>query len=165
LQISGNLRRLEVEEAFFFPEVRSAALQAGVESGVGRLLGLVTSARHTVDVCLFLLTLPELSAALAGLVRAGRTVRIIVDESNVGVSGSKVGELRRAGARLLTRPQPGLMHHKFIILDSSILLTGSFNWTNQAVFQNNENVVATSSPGLVSAFQCEFERLWAGSGG
>ena len=66
-----------MEEAFFFPEVRSAALQAGVESGVGRLLGLVTSARHTVDVCLFLLTLPELSAALAGLVRAGRTVRII----------------------------------------------------------------------------------------
>ena len=62
--------------------------------------------------------------------------------------------------------QPGLMHHKFAILDSSRLVNGSFNWTGRAVFSNSENLVISADLALVAAFQGEFDRLWCrGAGG
>lgn len=43
------------------------------------------------------------------------------------------------------------MHHKFAIVDKCLVLNGSFNWTRQAVLQNQENCVVTDEPRLVSA--------------
>ena len=77
----------------------------------------------------------------------------------------------------------GLMHHKFAIIDSSILLNGSFNWTERAVSENCENLVISRWPNqfitfhktlnlncrsffsrektLVDEFLGEFEKLFA----
>jgi phosphatidylserine/phosphatidylglycerophosphate/cardiolipin synthase-like enzyme len=42
------------------------------------------------------------------------------------------------------------VHHKFVILDSRMIANGSFNWTRQAVLFNQENVVLSDNPALVS---------------
>jgi phosphatidylserine/phosphatidylglycerophosphate/cardiolipin synthase-like enzyme len=34
-----------------------------------------------------------------------------------------------------------LMHNKYVIIDDEYVLTGSFNWTQQAVNLNNENLI------------------------
>lgn len=52
------------------------------------------------------------------------------------------------------------MHHKFLVADNEILVNGSFNWTNQAVMGNFENLVITSENNLVNPFVEEFQRLW-----
>ena len=53
-----------------------------------------------------------------------------------------------------------LMHHKFLIIDSHVLITGSFNWTRQAIVGNNENLIVTTHPKLVPVYQSEFNKLW-----
>jgi len=68
--------------------------------------------------------------------------------------------LREAGVRVVARKQAGLMHHKFAIVDARVVVTGSFNWTSQAVMSNNENVVISSNRELVEPFVMEFDRLW-----
>ncbi|XP_020136738.2 mitochondrial cardiolipin hydrolase isoform X3 [Microcebus murinus] len=35
----------------------------------------------------------------------------------------------------------GYMHHKFAIVDKKVLITGSLNWTTQAIQNNRENVL------------------------
>ena len=45
-------------------------------------------------------------------------------------------------------------------MDGATLLNGSFNWTRAAVLGNEENVVISSAPELVAAFQERFEALW-----
>jgi cardiolipin hydrolase len=52
------------------------------------------------------------------------------------------------------------MHHKFLVIDGRLLITGSFNWTRQAIIGNNENLVITDHADLVSAYCQEFDRLW-----
>lgn len=52
------------------------------------------------------------------------------------------------------------MHHKFLIADNEVLVNGSFNWTNQAVMGNSENLIITNEKSLVTPFVLEFQKLW-----
>ena len=57
-------------------------------------------------------------------------VRIITDDSQSKVKGADVYDLAAAGIQCTMDNKPwSSMHHKFAILDSTILLVGSFNWT------------------------------------
>ena len=52
------------------------------------------------------------------------------------------------------------MHHKFAIVDGTMLINGSFNWTRQAITGNKENLLLTNEPSLVNDYQTEFSNLW-----
>lgn len=52
------------------------------------------------------------------------------------------------------------MHHKFAIVDGRTLITGSLNWTTQAIQNNRENVVVMEDAEYVKPFLDEFERIW-----
>jgi len=54
-----------------------------------------------------------------------------------------------------------LMHHKFLVIDNRILITGSFNWSRQAIVGNNENLIVTTHPKLVPVYRSEFQKLWS----
>lgn len=52
------------------------------------------------------------------------------------------------------------MHNKFVVIDGRILITGSFNWTTQAVTSNQENLCIIDNEELAKKYTAEFERLW-----
>ncbi len=66
----------------------------------------------------------------------------------------------RAGIPLRVDRSPFHMHHKFLVVDGQTLLTGSYNWTRGAARDNEENLIVTGEPRLVSAFAAAFDRLW-----
>jgi phosphatidylserine/phosphatidylglycerophosphate/cardiolipin synthase-like enzyme len=52
------------------------------------------------------------------------------------------------------------MHHKVIIVDRNTLITGSYNYSQNAEKNNNEAfVIIKKAPGLVAAYEGEFDRL------
>ena len=51
--------------------------------------------------------------------------------------------MKDAGVCIVPSKREGLMHHKFALIDNQILLNGSFNWTEWAVWENCENLVIT----------------------
>lgn len=53
------------------------------------------------------------------------------------------------------------MHNKYCVLDGTILINGSFNWTQSAVDKNQENLSIIESNTLCQKYSAEFERLWA----
>jgi phosphatidylserine/phosphatidylglycerophosphate/cardiolipin synthase-like enzyme len=65
--------------------------------------------------------------------------------------GSDIKELTAAGVSVVMDKDGFHMHHKFCILDSRMVLNGSFNWTRQAVLSNQENILVLDHPQLVSA--------------
>ena len=52
------------------------------------------------------------------------------------------------------------MHHKFCVIDNSVVVTGSFNWTDQAVNHNQENLLFLENKDLARQYSDEFQRLW-----
>lgn len=62
-----------------------------------------------------------------------------------------------SGVTELTRGD--LLHHKFAILDSKKVITGSQNWSENANHNNDEVVLVVDSPRVAAIYKDEFKRL------
>ncbi|NER51679.1 MAG: DUF1669 domain-containing protein [Symploca sp. SIO1A3] len=58
-------------------------------------------------------------------------------------------------------PQGDVLHHKFGIIDTQTVITGSHNWSAAANNQNDETVLVINSPTVAAHFEREFERLYS----
>lgn len=65
------------------------------------------------------------------------------------------------GIEVRTNDSSFFMHHKFAVADRKIVMTGSFNWSRNAMLGNHENVLFVKNPGIITQYQKEFERLWS----
>ncbi|MEC3874603.1 phospholipase D-like domain-containing protein [Chryseobacterium salviniae] len=53
----------------------------------------------------------------------------------------------------------GLMHNKFCVIDNQIVITGSYNWSDNAEFRNDENITVEYDPKQASKYSVEYRRL------
>ncbi len=125
-----------------------------------RLVGLLRAARRNVEICVFTITDDRLTSAILDAHRRGVSVRIVTDDEKAFDRGSDIDRLFNAGLRVRTDSSGHHMHHKFAIFDSTILVTGSYNWTRSASANNQENFVVLEEPRLIKAFSRTFEQLW-----
>jgi phosphatidylserine/phosphatidylglycerophosphate/cardiolipin synthase-like enzyme len=56
---------------------------------------------------------------------------------------------------------PSFLHHKLIIVDNRIVITGSLNYSTNADTSNDENAIVIDNPNIASLYLQEFERVWA----
>jgi phosphatidylserine/phosphatidylglycerophosphate/cardiolipin synthase-like enzyme len=52
------------------------------------------------------------------------------------------------------------MHHKVIIIDGRIVVTGSYNFSNNAKTRNDENTLIIHDPEIAEFYREEFARVW-----
>lgn len=136
------------------------SLPHGVETSFSRLLRHILSASSSLDLCVFAFSNMDLCRALLALHKKGVIIRVLSDKDYAAISGSQIGPLRRAGICVRCDVGSVYMHHKFVVVDSCLLITGSLNWTLTAVQGNVENLIVTREPDLVRPFIQEFHRLW-----
>lgn len=125
-----------------------------------KLLDLCQIARQTLDISVFTIADDRLCAAICAAHVRGVSVRIITDNDKSLDMGSDIEHMIAQGIAVRMDREPHHMHHKFALIDGSTLVNGSFNWTRSASERNQENILVTNEPGLVSAYQREFEDLW-----
>jgi phosphatidylserine/phosphatidylglycerophosphate/cardiolipin synthase-like enzyme len=66
-----------------------------------------------------------------------------------------------AGLNVRQDGNPDILHDKVFVIDNSIVVTGSFNFSKNAVADNNENVLIIHNPDIAQAYLNEFGQLWA----
>ncbi|XP_051878460.1 LOW QUALITY PROTEIN: mitochondrial cardiolipin hydrolase [Pristis pectinata] len=130
------------------------------ESSLSSLARLLLAARRSLDVCVFSISSADLGGSVLAVHGRGVRVRVITDSDYMALAGSQVGTFRKAGIEVRHDQDTNYMHHKFALIDGSILITGSLNWSAQAIFRNKENVIIIKNIDIVKAFTGEFERLW-----
>ncbi|NWV13340.1 PLD6 hydrolase, partial [Ptilonorhynchus violaceus] len=137
----------------------SCPLPSG-DTALSRLVRRLLSARRSLDLCLFSFSCPDLARTVQFLHRRGVRVRLVTDAQYMELYGSQIGRLRHAGIQVRHDQHSGYMHHKFAIVDQRVLITGSLNWTTQAIQSNRENVLVVEDAEYVKAYLDEFERIW-----
>ena len=55
---------------------------------------------------------------------------------------------------------PGLVHHKYAIIDNEIVVTGSANWTRSGLDRNDEDLMIIHDREVAADYTADFERLY-----
>jgi hypothetical protein len=138
-------------DILFFPSKENEA----------KLLQYFKDAKKSILVCVFTISNHHIANALREAHERGLDVRIVTDDLFAAKDESDVQDLAREGIQVRTDDtKAALMHNKFAVIDEKYLITGSYNWTAQATYYNQENVVIIENPHGVSTFKIHFEELW-----
>lgn len=140
------------KDVLFFPN----------EDNVDALCKYLKEAQHRLRICVFTITNNQIRNALLDLNDAGVKIQIITDDECMKQKGSDIEFLASKGCEVRTDDSERFhMHNKFVVVDNSFILTGSFNWTVQAAKNNQENISIIDHPFYVHEYREEFKRLWA----
>jgi phosphatidylserine/phosphatidylglycerophosphate/cardiolipin synthase-like enzyme len=102
-----------------------------------------------------------LKALLAPLGAKGRgvDVRLIADKTTPCPATNGIEPLATAGVPVWIDAQARIAHAKTMVIDETVTLTGSYNWTRVAAV-NSENLNLVSSPAVAAAYAAHWrERL------
>ncbi|MBI2386840.1 MAG: DUF1669 domain-containing protein [Elusimicrobia bacterium] len=134
--------------------------QGGVED---LLVDAIGRSKRTIDVLIFSFYAQRVADALAAAKARGVVVRVVGDSSQSRRSQAMLS-LSNAGVGLRLssgRDGTGAMHHKYALFDGAMLMSGSYNFSQNAELYNFENDLFTTFPGEVAAFGGEFAAVWA----
>jgi phosphatidylserine/phosphatidylglycerophosphate/cardiolipin synthase-like enzyme len=141
------------------PSVRATCFSR-VERCDVLLISLINRANRSVYVAVYSFTRDSLAAALIYAKERGVEVRVVIERERAYEQGSEYPRLKSAGVDVRLDGNPNLMHHKFMVIDGYVVVTGSYNWSSAAEERNDENVVVIFDRDVAQRFVQEFERVW-----
>ncbi len=138
-------------EVYFSPEDDTAA----------RLIELIEAARESVYFLAYSFTADDIANALLLRAPAGVTVSGVFEESQYhSNTGTEFDHLLSGGLDVRLDGNPRNMHHKVLIIDQQIVVTGSYNFSASAAERNDENTLVIHNAGIAAAFLEEFQRVY-----
>ena len=84
---------------------------------------------------------------------------IFEEEQTRSNRGTEYDRLDVAGLDIHLDGNPRNMHHKVIIIDDAIVITGSYNFSNNAETSNDENLLVIHDPQVAAYYAKEFQRV------
>ena len=136
-------------------------LFAAEDEVISKLVPLVRGAEKSIRFMAFSFTHDDLGAALLDRANAGIDIKGIFEKRSSETEYSELPNLYCAGLPMRQDGNPGILHHKVFIIDDEILITGSFNFSNNANDSNDENVIIIQNAEIAAKYLDEFERRWA----
>jgi len=149
----GSCQELPKVEVLFSPEQGEEILQT--------LESAIQSAEGRVYILIYSFTLDELAEAIIDKWEEGIDVRIILDKSQAGPGSWIRGVLQQAEIpfRTIEGSKGGSMHIKMLIADGTVL-TGSYNYSRDATYRNDENFLIIHNKDILEAHLVKFNQLW-----
>ena len=145
----------------FDKQTQTDAKFKGIEQ---QILDELEKANAMIDVCVAWFTNPKLRAKLVEKANEGVKVRVLVfdDYTNVhhGVDLANIPNLEYR--RINADKKSGIMHQKFCVVDNNDVIIGSYNWSTNAEYKNDEDIQIVANDTVnASKYTKEFNRQWA----
>lgn len=125
------------------------------------LLDIINTADESIYFMAFSFTTDSLGDAVRERARQGVTVAGVMDVEQIASNvGTEFDAFRQAGLTVLQDGNDGQMHHKIIIIDESVVIVGSYNFSNSAETRNDENLIVIYNDAIAKLFVDEFQRVY-----
>lgn len=160
ISISPAIGRAETA-AVRAPQIR--ALFSPQDNCAQEIVGEINQARGYVYAAMYFFTSRPIAQALVSAKDRGVDVRVCLDEEQPHYEHSKSRFLEKAGISLKLIGGSGIMHNKFCVIDDSMTITGSYNWTTSADLENDENVLIIKSAEIAKIYKEQFNKYWNGA--
>ncbi len=126
-----------------------------------RILEILTEAEKSISFMAFSFTSDEFGQVIRSRAENGLDVAGIMEAEQVKSNvGTEYDPFKQAGLNVFVDGNEGQMHHKTIIVDESIVITGSYNFSRSAEIRNDENVIIFHNEQIADFFLQEFQRMY-----
>jgi phosphatidylserine/phosphatidylglycerophosphate/cardiolipin synthase-like enzyme len=122
-----------------------------------KILNELDAARVSIHVVMAWFTNETLSTKLIEKYNEGLDVQVAIYDDSIN---------RRHGVDLAEVPttrikssKGGIMHNKFCVIDNQVVITGSYNWSSNAEFKNDENISILRDNKVASDYSVEYRNL------
>lgn len=132
------------------------------DSTAKHIIDLILEAEESIDFLFYSFTSDGIADALIFQANQGIVVRGVLDayQESAGIGG-EYQRFHQSGLDVFLDVHPEKLHHKVIIIDDRIVVTGSYNLTKSAEIQNDENTLVIHNQEIARVFLGEFEWIFA----
>jgi len=163
-------------QVFFNARCDTNGFAGNYASGLADFISIVgakiDSAKYSIDLCMYDLTVTEITDKLIAAKNRGVKVRVITEDTNRS-KNQEFQRLEKAGITVIDdsfghNNAADLMHNKFMVVDfrdststtDDYLLTGSVNYTYQNTQQDANNLIVIQDKTTSSIYTQQFEQMW-----
>lgn len=115
----------------------------------------INEAKSSLLIEAYALTSEEITEGIRKAKKRIKDVRIVCDKANFKKANNLCKDVKGKPDN-----KSGLMHNKVIIRDGECVLTGSFNFTDNAIKNNRENFLIICDKEIAKTYTEEFEKIW-----
>lgn len=116
-------------------------------------------ARVSIHVCIAWFTNQRIADKLVEKYKQGIDVKVIFYDDH---TNSKFGvNIDGIPFKAVRGSRGGLMHNKYCVIDNQIVITGSYNWSENAENKNDENTAVMYDYDRASDYSVEFRRMFS----
>ncbi len=168
---AGAVETIPVEQGFgaakgfwqvYFTAPTGSRDASTYHGGIDEILaGDIDQVQQTLDIAAYEFNSPALTTAVLNAKARGVLVRVVTDDdAGINDADTTLHQLVDAGIPVVDDARSALMHDKFMILDSATVWTGSWNYTVNGTYRNNNNALALRSQAAVQDYQAEFNEMF-----
>ena len=116
------------------------------------VVSALNDAQETVLVQAYTFTSAPIAKALVDAHKRGVKVQVILDKSERAEKYSRAGFFKNAGIPTFIDDKHAIAHNKVMVIDSRVVITGSFNFTREAEESNAENLLVIRDSSMAEKY-------------
>lgn len=133
-------------EVYFSPN-------GGAQDAIVREIG---KARSSIPIQAYSFTSAPIAKALIEAKKRGVIIAAILDKSQRTERYTGATFLKNEGIPVMIDAAHAIAHNKVMVIDSGVVITGSFNFTKSAEERNAENLLVIRSPELAKIYSANW---------
>lgn len=134
------------------PETRVDTIEQG-------LIEIINSAQEGLDIAIYELDLDPIGDAILAARDRGVRIRMVTDSDTLAEDETLI-RLNKAKVPIVPDERAPIMHNKFVVVDGRAVWTGSWNFTQNGTFRNNNNAIYIQSSQLAQNYATEFLEMF-----